>query len=113
MPAHATVRVSEAMLNMVRWTGLRPFARSVHCAQALTVAMHTVGAGPSENSAQKFTACDSERFDWLRPSGRTIFAVDVAIASASNTTKSTGCGSCRRETATAKHTTPAARTAAT
>ena len=49
-----------------------------------------LGAGPSANSAQKLTACDSDRFDWLRPSGRSIFAADVTTASASSTPNRTG-----------------------
>src|SRR5262245_27229675 len=58
-PATETVNASDAILKMIRCAGLRALARSVHCAHALTVAMHTAGAGPSANSAQKFTACES------------------------------------------------------
>jgi hypothetical protein len=36
--------------------------------------MHTASAGPSANSAQKLTTCESDRFEWLRPSGSSIFA---------------------------------------
>ena len=37
------------------------------------------GLGRSERSnAQKLIAWDSERFDWLRPSGRSILAAEVA-----------------------------------
>src|SRR5690349_9280820 len=75
--------------------------------------MQTVAAGPSANSAQKFTACDSDRFDWLRPSGRSIFAADVATASPSRTRNSHGCGSRRNATATLKHAAPATTTAVT
>ena len=52
--------------------------------------MQTVGAGPSANSDQKFTACENERFDWLRPSGRSIFAADVITASAISTANRIG-----------------------
>ena len=48
----------------------------MHCAQALTAAMQVASAGPSANSAQKLTACENDRFDWLRPSGRSIFAAE-------------------------------------
>ena len=72
------------MLKRMRCIGLRPPARSVHCAQALTVAMQTASAGPSVNSAQKFTTCESESVEWLRPSGSSILAADVPIASASS-----------------------------
>src|SRR5262245_41178264 len=114
-PAHATVTVRDAMLKTTRWSGLRPIerTRSVHCAHALTVAMHTVGPAPRANSDQKFTACDSERFDRLRPSGRSIFTADVATASPSSATKRTGSGRRKSERATAKQATPAATTAVT
>jgi len=112
-PAHATVTVSDAMLKTTRCSGLRPLARSVHCAHALAVAMHTVGAGPSANSAQKFTACDSDRFDSLRPSGRSIFAAEVTTASASSTMNSTGCGRRSRIEAIANDAAPAVTTATT
>ena len=79
-PATETVTVSEAMLNTTRCGGLREPARSVHWAHALAAAINAVGAGPSENSAQKLTACDSDRFDWLRPSGSSIFAAEAATA---------------------------------
>ena len=68
------------MLNTTRCGGLRAPARSVHCAHALAAAMIAVGASPSENSAQKFTACEKDRFDWPRPSGSSIFAADAAMA---------------------------------
>src|ERR1019366_4131601 len=72
--AMATVIVSDATLNTTRCTGFRPVALSVHWAHAPAAAMRTLGAGPSANRDQKFTACESDRFDWLRPSGRAIFA---------------------------------------
>ena len=65
------------MLKTIRCSGLRGPRRNVHCAHALTAAIQTVGADPSANSAQKLTACDNDRFDWLRPSGSSIFALDV------------------------------------
>src|SRR5712691_8226736 len=88
-PATVTVNVSDAMLNSTRCSGLCRFARRVHWAQALTVAIQTACAGPSANSAQKFTTCESDRLDWLRPSGNGIFAADVAMASASNIANNT------------------------
>ena len=112
-PAHATVAVSDAMLKTTRCSGLRPPARIVHCAHALAVAMTTVAAGPSANSDQKFTACDSERVDSLRPSGRSIFAADVATPIASSTVNSTGCVSGSCIAATARQPAPAATTTAT
>src|SRR5262245_19685338 len=77
-PATAVVSVSDAMLKTTRCGGFLLPARSVHCDHAPAVAMPTVGQGPSAKSAQKFTACDSDRFDWLRPSGNSIFAADAA-----------------------------------
>src|ERR1700722_14295599 len=62
-PAKATVTISDETLNTTRCSGFRPVALSVHCANALAVAMRTVGAGPSANNDQKFTACESDRFD--------------------------------------------------
>jgi hypothetical protein len=89
-PAIHDVSVRLLMLKTMRCIGLRPLpARSVHCAQPPTAAMQTVSAGPSAKSAQKFTACESERLDWLRPSGRSIFAAEVSTASPSSTAKST------------------------
>src|SRR5262245_60543321 len=64
-PAAETVAVSDATLKTIRCSGLRLPARSVHCASALTVAMQTLSGAPSAKSAQKLTACDSERFEWL------------------------------------------------
>jgi hypothetical protein len=58
-----TVTVSDAMLNRMRWSGLRPPAPNVHCAQALTVAMHVASPGPRANSAQKLTAWESDSVD--------------------------------------------------
>ena len=84
-PATATVTASEATLNTTRWSGLRSVALSLHCAQAPATAMQMVGAGPSAKSDQKFTACENDRFDWLRPSGRSILAADVITASAIST----------------------------
>jgi hypothetical protein len=52
--------------------------------------MHTASAGPSASKAQKLIACDSDRFDWLRPSGSSIFAVAVTIARASSIAKRPG-----------------------
>src|SRR5262252_6869914 len=75
--------------------------------------MQTAGAAPRANSAQKFTACDSKRFDRLRPSGRSNFTADVAMASPSNATNKIGSGRCKFATATATHATPAATTTAT
>src|SRR3954466_6085118 len=89
-PATQTVNVSDAMLKTIRCSGLRGPRRNVHWAHALTAAMHTVGADPSANSAQKFTAWDNDRFDWLRPSGSSIFALDVATASSSSVVNSHG-----------------------
>ena len=68
------------MLKTIRCVGFRPPARSMHWAQALTDAMQTASAGPSANSAQKLTACESDRFEWLRPSGSSIFAAEVPMA---------------------------------
>ena len=109
----ATVTVSDATLNTTRCSGFRPVALSVHWAHALAIAMQTVGAGPSAKSAQKFTACERERFDWLRPSGRSIFTADVTTPSASSTLKRTGWCRFSCVNATAKQPTPTATTAAT
>src|SRR5262245_9497190 len=79
-PATDTVITSDATLKMTRCSGFFAADRSVHCAQALTVAMQTACAGPRVKSAQKFTACESDRFDWLRPSGSSILTADVTIA---------------------------------
>ena len=54
--ASHTVTVRLAILNSTRCSGFAESVRSVHCAVALTAAMHTVGAGPSASRAQKFTA---------------------------------------------------------
>ena len=75
--------------------------------------MQTAGAGPSANSAQKFTVCENDRFEWLRPSGRLIFAADVTIASDNSTLNRTGCSRFKCSNATARQPTPAATTAAT
>src|SRR5713101_2195178 len=112
-PATDTVTVSDAMLNTTRCGGLRSPARRVHWAHALTAAMHVVSAGPSANSAQKFTACESDRFDWLRPSGSSIFAVDVATARPSSTANRPGCSRCRCSAADARQPAPATTTATT
>ena len=53
-----------------------------------------VGYGDLEpvwSSDQKFTACDSERFDWLRPSGSSIFAVDATMPNTSSSTNRPTC----------------------
>src|SRR6185503_8226921 len=112
-PARATVTVSDAMLKTVRCIGLRPPVRRVHCAQALMAAMQTALAGPSANSDQKFTACDSERFDWLRPSGSSIFAADVTTPRTSSVANSNVSWRRRWSAATVRHAAPPATTAAT
>src|SRR5262245_23035925 len=103
------------MLKKMRCSGLRPEAYTVDCAHALTAAMQIAWAGGIANSAQKFTACDSDRFDWLRPSGNSILAADVATPAVSNVTKSRTLSRLRRtrSIAVTRHTTPAAITAAT
>src|SRR5436190_3533491 len=112
-PAAATVRTSDAMLNTVRYIGLRPCDRSVHCAHALTAAMPIAPVGPTANSAQKFTACDNERFDWLRPSGSSIFPADVTTAIASSISSSGASSTRSCVAAAARHAAPAATTTTT
>ena len=87
--------------------------RSVHCAHALIAAMITVGDGPSASSAQKFTACDSDRFDWLRPSGNSIFAVDVITATVNSMKNNAGCAGGRSSAAPTRPAAPAMTTATT
>jgi len=59
MPATATVSVSDAMLKTMRWSGFGPRAH-----RALRPCTHRRDAdgvaGPRANSAQKFTACESD-----------------------------------------------------
>ncbi len=76
------------MLKTTRWGGLGSPTRSVHCAQALTAPMQIASAGPSAKSAQKLTACESYRFEWLRPRGSSIFIAEIATARTSSTAKS-------------------------
>jgi hypothetical protein len=85
----------------------------VHCAHALTVAMQTACAGPSVKSAQKFTACDSDRFEWLRPSGSSILTADVTIAIPISARSSAALSRRMFIAATARQATPARATAAT
>src|SRR5262245_63609087 len=103
------------MLKKMRCSGLRPEAYTVDCAHALTAAIQTASAGGIANNAQKFTVCDSERFDWLRPSGSSILAEDVATPAVSKVTKSRTFSRLRRtrSIAATRHSTPAAITAAT
>src|SRR5262245_18964918 len=93
------------MLKRTRWRGLPGPARSVHWASALTAATHVVAAGPRAKSAQNVTACESERFDWLRPRGNSIFAADVATARANRIAE-------RERSAGRKYTADTARLAA-
>src|SRR4026207_1789511 len=76
--ASDTVTTSDEMLKKMRCSGLRLEAEMVDCAHALTAAMQIASAAGMANSAQKFTACDSERFDRLRPSGSSISAAQAA-----------------------------------
>ena len=109
-PATQQVIVSEAMLNTIRCSGLRPSPeRSVHCAHAPTAAMHAVSAGPMANSAQKLIAWDSDRFEWLRPSGSSIFTDDVITASPSSVTNNAALSS-RSASAASTRQTPPVRT---
>ena len=89
-PASQAVNVSDPMLKRIRCSGLRAPTRNVHWVHALTVAMHTACAGPNASSAQKLIAWDNDRFDWLRPSGRSILIPEVTIPSAINNAKSPG-----------------------
>ena len=75
--------------------------------------MQTVGAGPSANSDQKFTAWENERLDWLRPSGRSIFTADVITASTISTANRIGRSRRRCVSARARATAPAITTTVT
>src|SRR5262245_43394199 len=75
--------------------------------------MQTLSGAPSAKSAQTLPAGESERFEWLRPSGSTIYAVNVTTANAINAPKSAGWSSVTCTAAVARHVAPTATTAAT
>ena len=107
------VTVSVAMLNITRWGGLLTWVRSVHCAAALTAAIHTVGIAPSANNDQKFTRCASERFDAPLPSGSSILIAEVMMVSPSKAMNNRQSFVLNAPTETARLTAPIADTAAT
>ena len=88
------------MLNTMRWIGFRPRRRAACTAPRRSPPRcRRFRPGPSANSAQKLTACDSDRFDWLRPSGSSIFAADMrwpAPSSMANRPAARGAGSSPR-----------------
>src|SRR5436309_3199729 len=59
-PAACTVMIRHAILNSVRWIGLRSLMRKVHWLKALTAATIIVSFGPSRSSEAKSTAYDTD-----------------------------------------------------
>ncbi len=63
--------------------------------------------GRGQSSAQKLIAWESDRFDWLRPSGRSILTAEVATPSASSSAKSPAWSNCSLVAASRRHSAPA------
>src|SRR6266542_4097073 len=90
MPAACTVTTRQAMLNSVRWIGLRSLMRNVHWLNALAAATIIVSFGPSSSSDAKSTAYDTDIVDDRRASGRLTLNTDVIDDRRSSAAKSHG-----------------------
>src|SRR5450830_970004 len=90
MPAACTVTIRHAMLNSVRWIGLRSLMRNVHWLNALTAATIIVSLGPSSSRDAKSTAYDTDIVEERRASGRFTLKTDVTDDSSSSAMKSQG-----------------------
>src|SRR6266545_3724322 len=90
MPAACAVTIRHAMLNSVRWIGLRSLMRKVHWLKALAAATSIVSFGPSRSSDAKSTAYDTDIVDERRASGRLTLKTDVTDDSSSRPKKSHG-----------------------
>src|SRR6476659_375350 len=112
MPAAFTVSTSDAMLNSVRYGVERTCVRNVHCAHVLTAATSIVSFAPSNSSAAKSTAYDTDIVELLLASGSVTLRADARDEQRSSARKTTGlamvCGANSAST-----TAPAARTAPT
>ena len=90
-PAPWTVTTSDAMLNSVRYSGLRSrLLFRWHWANALAAATTIVSCGPSSSSDAKSTAYDTDIVDPLVVSGSVTFRAAAADDSSVRTTKSSG-----------------------
>ena len=90
MPAAWTVTIRHAMLNSVRWIGLRSLIRNVHWLKALAAATSIVSFGPSSSSDAKSTAYETDIVDDRRASGRFTLKTDVIDESRSSARNRTG-----------------------
>ena len=89
-PAACTVMIRHAMLNSVRWIGLRSLMRNVHWLNALAAATSIVSFGPSSSSDAKSTAYDTDIVDERRASGRFTLKTDVIDESSSSADEQPG-----------------------
>src|SRR5690242_10618873 len=90
-PALSTVSTSAAILNIVRYTGLRSLLFRWHWQYALATATTIVACGPRSSSDAKSTAYDTDIVEPLVVIGSVTFRAADADATATSATKSTGC----------------------
>src|SRR5829696_10189026 len=89
-PAAWTVKTRHAMLNSVRYVGLRSLMRNVHWLNALAAATSIVSFGPSRSSDAKSTAYETDIVDDRRASGRLTLNTEVIDDSSSSVRNSHG-----------------------
>src|SRR5260221_7347125 len=80
----------QAMLNRVRWIGLRSLMRKVHWLNALAAATIIVSFGPSRRSDAKSNAYETDIVEDRRASGRFTLKTDVIDDSSSSARNSQG-----------------------